>query len=119
MKFLVCQYVCYKKQINFIYINSNSYKSGSNPAGAPYKSSTYQKSLATSHLSWVHGRCSKPKGKPRPESLRRGFFMPASSNVCRQFQQGNRVACVAPGKFDPLAIGQARWDFPHFPHWWL
>lgn len=37
--------------------------------------------------------------------------MPASSNVCRQFQQGNRVACVAPGKFDPLAIGQARWDF--------
>ena len=41
--------------------------------------------------------------------------MPASSNVCRQFQQGNRVVCVAPGKFDPLAIGQARWDFPHFP----
>ena len=37
--------------------------------------------------------------------------MPASSNVCRQFQQGNRVACVAPGTFDPLAIGQARWDF--------
>ncbi|MGV8422577.1 hypothetical protein ACV35O_34600, partial [Pseudomonas aeruginosa] len=67
----------------------------------------------------VHGGCSKPKGKPRPESLRRGFFMPASSNVCRQFQQGNRVACVAPGKFDPLAIGQARWDSPHFPHWWL
>ena len=71
------------------------------PPDAPYKSSTYQKSLATSHLSWVHGGCSKPKGKPRPESLRRGFFMPASSNVCRQRQQDNRVACAAPGKLDP------------------
>ncbi len=27
--------------------------------------------------------------------------MPASSNVCRQFQQGNRVACAAPGKLNP------------------
>lgn len=39
--------------------------------------------------------------KPRPESLRRGFSMPASSNVCRQRQQDNRVACAAPGKLDP------------------
>ena len=27
--------------------------------------------------------------------------MPASSNVCRKIQQGNRVACAAPGKLNP------------------
>ena len=36
--------------------------------------------------------------------------MPASSNVCRHFQQGNRVACVAPGMFDPWRLVRSR-DF--------
>ena len=42
--------------------------------------------------------------------------MPASSNVCRHFQQGNRVACVAPGKFDPLAIGADSTTLGHSAH---